>query len=598
MTYWLKNNVVSKLTVWIWTTTTSISVTAWEWQLFINNSVATLESRNADWDVTKREIVLISNVSWNTLTVQRKFAPCVIDDTAQNKTKSATAQSFSVWDTISIYLSSEVIQELYAPTSELEALCNCICNNCDSWKQQIFQKIYSCYGDYWFSCGCDWDCIIDWCVFLDASREYHFKNLTINQNACLRFVWEWVPRIHVLWQFINNWTIDLRWWEFVWVQSFTNNYWTISNKTNQTEYDSMCFGCGWVWCNWRCTYCRRWWNWWNANAWWNWCWWCCWKFYWCNWWNWASERWAWWWWWTAIYKCNTTYVGCGCSWNNWNWFNWWDWWDWATWGESSQYIMAWSSWWWWWGWYFTGNGWNWWNWNSNFNTDQTSRWNSPWYWWDWWNAWFFGRWWNWWIGENRKSISHCPSFKCSERWWIWWNWWNWFEWWNGWAWITSCCLYCNTTWRTCWWNWWMWVACWWNGWNVCFNLCEDVKNCKTYSKAWDWWNAITNMYALSLRAKCFCNNWMICWKWWNWWNWWSVYNTDWQLITSWTCIIGWNWWKGWNWANIMIFYKCNQRTWSIECAWWTWWTKWTWTTCWTNWANWTAWSLKFCSRPF
>ena len=247
MPYWLRNNATSKLTAWIWTTSTSVSITVWEWQLFINNSVATLESRNSDWNVVKREVVLISNVSWDTLTIERAYWPCVIDDTAEDKEMQAVAQSFSVWDTLSIYLSSEMIQDLYSPVWEIDELRCCI-NNChDTRMQQVMNKICQCYWDISRWSWCDWDCVISWCVYLDASKEYQFNNLTICSWACVRFINSWLPKIHVKWTFINYWTIDLRWWCAVWNNSFTNCYWTISNNYCASCYNVMCFGCWWKW---------------------------------------------------------------------------------------------------------------------------------------------------------------------------------------------------------------------------------------------------------------------------------------------------------------------------------------------------------------
>ncbi len=230
MTYWLRNNATTKLTAWIWTTSTSVSVTAWEWWLFIDNSIATLEHKDSDWNVVKREVVLITNISWDTLTIQRAYWPCVIDDTAENKEMQATAQSFSVWDTLSIYVASEVIQDLYTPAQQVASLCTCICNCHDTRMQQAKQKMLDCYWDISYWTGCDWDCVLSWCVYLDATKEYVFRNLTICAWACVRFVWSGIPKIHVNWNFISDWIIDLIWWCTVWTNSFRNCFWTVSNN--------------------------------------------------------------------------------------------------------------------------------------------------------------------------------------------------------------------------------------------------------------------------------------------------------------------------------------------------------------------------------
>jgi len=103
--YSIKNNVHWSLYAPISSLSTTIQLNDWQWARFSTDMLATLESVDTTWKVTKREIVLITGISWDTLTVTRKYEPCPASDDANSQ--SQTSFSFDVWDTINVYITAE-----------------------------------------------------------------------------------------------------------------------------------------------------------------------------------------------------------------------------------------------------------------------------------------------------------------------------------------------------------------------------------------------------------------------------------------------------------------------------------------------------------
>ena len=535
------NTVFSELIADLSANWTSATIKAWEWSLFEVWMIATIEQLNADKKATAREVVLISWITDNVLTLTRWYEKCVMDDTASPKVLWNTKQAFTSWARISVYVSKALLNWVQTRLSQVNCPCNtqvyndslalssCVESNYDDLWNWVVQKYYECCWDYWYWTGCDWNCVVDWIVYLEADKIYKFCNLTICEWGCIRFINEWLPQIYVKENFINNWVLDLRGWMYVWECSLTRCWKTICNKHCLSEYEALCFGCGWdwwYWIMWRwCTGCDReslicWWQWWKGwSCWTNWC-----SADWCNGW----KGWTWW--------------DNWCQWQGWGWG--WGWWDFWNWGKG---------WTWWYGWWWRTNWWRW-------------------LWWSWGNAWIFGRWWDWW-----DAWSWC------NYWWT--DWWGWVWWkgWNGWIWWTWW-VGDNGWWWNAWsywfqwgkgWDWWDWIVCWGNGW-------WGNGNC-----GWNWGKAITNMYALFLSAKIICNYWDICWEWGKGWNgWYGTWYCSCYCQRKW-----WDWGCGWNGWDILTISEDYAVFWNITVAWgcgWTWGTSNYWST-WSAWANWTAW---------
>ena len=503
------NNVVfSEITANLTANATSITVKTGEGTLFTQWMIATLEQLQADWKTaTAREVVLISWISWDTLTLTRWYENCVMDDTASPKVLWNTKQAFTSWARISVYVSRALLNGVQTRLSQVNCPCNtsvynqaiamdtCLNNCCDKWWSKLYDKLaencgYRCCV-FWN--GCDWDLIVNsstadecWYYYLCANKEYQFNNLTIEEWYTVRFEKQWVARIRVRNCFINNWVIDLRWWECTGCCSYIDDitWTTISNlsydRWPRCWWQSRCWwavGCPWSdncwWDWWKTTDCQwtaaDWFNWghwgcwprwWNPPAWWGWGWWGWWRY-----WNWGT----WWTWWCNTYQ----------SWPNywWDWGNasyWWIWWTW-------WYPWHWYSWAWWW-------GWNWWNgyiwWEAWPNTDDWAGTGGCWVikWWKWWwGCYDTYAWWRWgnavnntfWLFLSARIFDNSNWIICS-KWWDWWEWWNW-------VWYGCDCRYTS--------NWWPW----WNG--------------------ADWGCSII-IYWNKFNQGCIDNRWWACWLWW------------------------------------------------------------------------------------
>ena len=532
------NNVVfSDLIADLSANWTSATIKAWEWALFEAWMIATIEQLNSEWKATAREVILINGITDNVLSITRWYEKCVQDDTATPKSLWNTAQAFTTWARISVYVSKALLSGVQTRLDQVNKPCNtCVYNQalamtneidscCDNWRAKLFDKLScNCWYAKVFWSGCDGDCVMEWEVYLCANKTYEFNNLTICSNARVRFEWQWVPKIRVRNRFINNWIIDTRWWQCTWACSFSEEvtWTTISNLS--TNWNPRCGGCGWMsawdhcygdpwawkpWCPWTS---NCWWNWWDACS--------CWYWY-------------------------TTW--CPADWlNGWTWWKWW--------------YKTYSGWWggggWWWWWRF-GNGWNWWQWWAY----KTYYWYNWWQWWNGWNAWYWWRWWNWWDRCGQWAYNY---------WWSWWNWyiwWNWTSWWNGGCWVIQ------------WWDGWTAPSiCWWNGWR--------------------WWDAVNNTFWILISARILDNsNWKICAKWWNGWNGW---NWNWSncctRYTDW-----WHGWNGANgWCVIMVYWN-SVKQWTIDVSWWAWWLWWCTYACNRREASGTAgcsWSYKVCKFTY
>jgi len=104
--YAIKNNVFGTLSAPVSSLATTIQLDTGQGARFTADMLATLEHIEGN-KVTKREIVLITNVSSDTLTVVRKYAACPSSDDAN--TQSQTSFSFDTSDTINVYIPKEIL---------------------------------------------------------------------------------------------------------------------------------------------------------------------------------------------------------------------------------------------------------------------------------------------------------------------------------------------------------------------------------------------------------------------------------------------------------------------------------------------------------
>lgn len=530
-----KNVVFSEITADLSASWTSLTVKTGEWVLFEQWMIATLEQMNADWKATAREVVLINNVSWNTITITRWYEQCVMNDLASPKEMWNTPQAFTTWARLSVYVSKALLNWVQTRLEQVNKPCNtqvyndtmalnsCILNNCNDWRDKLIaKKACDCYNDKWFWSGCDWDCVMSWNVFLCANKEYEFNNLTIEEWACVRFEWQGVPTIRVKRVLCNMWVIDLRWWTFVWCCSKCDVYsWTsISNNADQSAYNAMCFGCWWAGWDWWC-------SWWNATASCGW-----------DWWN--AEN--------GCYRVAPTPA---------DWCNGWNGAEWDSCPRNNR--QCWSGGWWWWVWLW--NGWNGWHGASWSTSDSYSM--DGWDAWAGWNGWIWWRWWDgWWNGGWYAS-------------WTPWRWWNWYIGWNAWFW---------NGWRDCMSS---WNAVWWNG---IIQGWKGSDHWRAFTNWWDWWCAINNMYWLLLYA-CEIINSNICAKGWIGWDWWC------NAMPRSYARAGWAGWCWANWWKVFVWYFRDFQEWLVDVSGWEWWKGWASGDSalkWADWTPWTAWSFTKC----
>ena len=465
---------------------------------------------------TKREIVKITAKSTDTFTVTRWFAVCIMNDAT--KQQGQWSQAFSVGDFLSLYLSKEIwesiTQNIWINETALQTMVwhinaprTCINNNCLSWKWSIDSAYNSKYGGVaWFGDASDGDCVITEDTYLDASREYNFNNLTICENATVRFEWSGVPTINVRNNFKNFGCIELK-------APFVSN-----DTMTDCRLEQWCQVC-----NQKC-------DWWMCQGWTGWC---------------DGKRsdcWSSAWPWQTWCPWTSSSGGVGGDW----WWSSWSWWQptgengWNGWNGACAYGWWWGGGGWWWWWWRFGNWWNGWNW---WYTDQQVWWSNG---WNGWNSGMYWTGWKWWRG-----------WSVYYSWWRWtaWNGWNWYIWWCGGDW--------NAEWNT--WNGWCGVIVWWHGWNAWWNKWwNGWRGWNAITNVY-WFH----LNARNIWNNCVNARWWNGGEWWNWswsscntryaqgWPWWNGAN-GWQIIVSYDCmheqwcfdVRGGEWWLGgWTYAK-------------------------------------------------
>lgn len=366
--------------------------------------------------------------------------------------------------------------------------------------------------------GVDWDLVVNWNIVLAADYVHNYNNINICAWGILSFSWLGAAIIRVKCNFINRWTVELRWIQTInalnydsWLSQLICSIWNTSTFSPGVWWNwNVCSSSGWAWGNWG-NWGGIWWTWigwsgWGPNA------------AWCPWQNNPTGGGGGWGGWGAAS------VASWCNWSNASWNNWWN-------GGNWPATCWWGNGWGWWGWYDTWNGWNGWS-NTCFAT-WGNGWNS------WANGWCGGAGWNSWRGG------------------VWWNGWHWYvNWWNGWS-TGSCWQIWGNGGNWVIWNWGAWGdSNWWNpwngwhwrnGWNGWYDN-YDLNYCPSI-----WWDSKMSIYWLMLTVwQCFDNCWgIICARGWNGWVWYVC-------------------WKPSNWWNVRIFYwVCNISTWTIDNCWWT-----------------------------
>jgi len=110
--YILKNNVFAEIYAPISSLATTIQVKSWQGARFWNSfpQLLTLENFDDNWKVLKREIVKLTGVSGDYLTVVRGFAPCPPSDSANGQWQSTF--SFNADDKISLYIPKEIFDRI------------------------------------------------------------------------------------------------------------------------------------------------------------------------------------------------------------------------------------------------------------------------------------------------------------------------------------------------------------------------------------------------------------------------------------------------------------------------------------------------------
>lgn len=123
--YEIKNNVFWTIWTPISSLATTVQLEAWQWARFSADMLATLE-HTEDNKVKKREIVKITNVSWDSLTIIRKYAQCPSDDDAN--TQWQVSFSFDAGDTLSAYIDKEHFTQIGKSINDLM----------DNWNDRLY----------------------------------------------------------------------------------------------------------------------------------------------------------------------------------------------------------------------------------------------------------------------------------------------------------------------------------------------------------------------------------------------------------------------------------------------------------------------------
>ena len=181
--YILKNNVFAEIYAPISSLATTIQVKSWQGARFWSSfpQLLTLENFDDNGKVLKREIVKLTWVSGDYLTVVRGFAPCPPSDDAN--AQSQTTFSFSADDKISLYIPKEIF----------DRIADAIIDLYDNWNDRVY---ITWTGGLWISITAG--NVRVW------NQEFEFAwwtaTLTDNATNYVMLDWSWTIAIDTAWR--------------------------------------------------------------------------------------------------------------------------------------------------------------------------------------------------------------------------------------------------------------------------------------------------------------------------------------------------------------------------------------------------------------
>lgn len=200
------NNLSSEIYAPISSTATSLQLKDWEWERrwTIFPIVATIESFDNNWNVLKREIVIITARSGDVLTITRKAFECFPTD--DDNSLSFKSRSFDAGDKISNYIAKEYIDRISIAIVDLY----------NNWNDRIF-----CKDEWWLDIS-----ITAWNVRV-WSEEFAFAwwttTLTDDATNYVMLDWTWTIHISTSWrnqQYVKVATIITSWWAITSIQQW------------------------------------------------------------------------------------------------------------------------------------------------------------------------------------------------------------------------------------------------------------------------------------------------------------------------------------------------------------------------------------------
>lgn len=179
----LKNNVFAELYAPISSLATTLQVKSWQGARFWNAfpQLLTLENFDDNWKVLKREIVKLTGISWDYLTIERGAYPCPPSDDANGQGQATF--SFDADDKISLYIPKEIF----------DRIADAIIDLYDNWNDRVF---ITWTGGLWIQ-------ITGWNVRVwEEEFEYSWWTATLTDNATnyVMIDWSWTITIDTAWR--------------------------------------------------------------------------------------------------------------------------------------------------------------------------------------------------------------------------------------------------------------------------------------------------------------------------------------------------------------------------------------------------------------
>ena len=323
---WLNASLSSNLLLIKWWKETLFSLLDFPFSL-------TLIKFDSNWLAIQREIVSVTWLAWNVLTITRAFEACPINDSALEL--SQEPYLFDEWDFAFLTLTAQDLKNIYlAIADKLDSdwglriwmIANSIAYFDENWDETLLE--YDPVTDLWKSLVISWTWLslqspsvnINWLdektwpiandyFIISDSEDSNVNKKLLYDNFFSKSYWSW-----------DDWNVIIS---------------TNTTLTRDMEYDNLTIN-NWItlYTNWfkvlvANTFTNNWnitLNWWNGGNWWN-AWWTTdrWTTYWGNWWG------GWFWWnFYLIWDCLSLWTITN---------NWWLWWSWWRWGN-----VVWSAW--------------------------------------------------------------------------------------------------------------------------------------------------------------------------------------------------------------------------------------------------------------